>query len=389
MFRFLQSKKGFTLVELMIVLIMLGFGAFALINLSQSAWRSFHKSEERYAKQEAVKYVAEVLQKGAKITAATSADIFDDVGVVPNGDIVDKSYSYLYVQLEDKDGDGTNDGYYLYILDAGKTRENAKLLADVPMYISIDAYQDVKFDGSSDYENKSGAVVRVMALENDYDFASGKAPYSDEVFYELDISYHFPNMATSKTKKAVNFPNGDAGFKLDSDNHVVPNENRDDGRAVASAYTNTGALSGSVSSVDKSGVVLRVYIDSILSGDNSEAGATVPSFCFIATASYGHDSGEVGLLCDFRDSVLMQSAPGRAFVKAYYTVSPPIAKVIAGSEPLKAAVRLALKPLVIVATFALDHDLLAANMAYIIILMISAAAAVTVIVYCRRKRRKE
>ena len=388
MFRFLQSKKGFTLVELMIVLIMLGFGAFALINLSQSAWRSFNKSEERFEKQEAVKNVAELLQKGTNITAATSADIFGTTDVVPNGSVTDKSYSYLYAQLEDKDGNGVNDGYYLYVLNTGVTRENAKALADVPMYITIDAYQDPKFAGSTDYENKCGAVVRIMALENDYDFASGEAPTSDEVFYELDVTYHFPNMATSKTAKAVNFPNGDVGYNI-VDGAPVDKEGRDGARAVASSYSSDGTAGDGVSSVDENGVVLRVYIDSILDGDNSEAGASVPSFCFIATASYGHGSSEVGLLCDFRDSVLMQSAPGRAFVKAYYTISPPIAKAIAKSEPLKAAVRLALKPLVIVATFALDHDLLAANMAYIIILMITAAAAVTVIVYCRRKRRKE
>lgn len=51
------------------------------------------------------------------------------------------------------------------------------------------------------------------------------------------------------------------------------------------------------------------------------------SKCYIATAVYGsYDAPEVRVLRRFRDEVLSASVPGRAFVRSYYAVSPPIAR---------------------------------------------------------------
>jgi hypothetical protein len=63
------------------------------------------------------------------------------------------------------------------------------------------------------------------------------------------------------------------------------------------------------------------------------------SSCFIATAACGIDSEEVIILRHFRDTVLLDSALGRLFVKTYYCVSPPIASLIADSLTAKCVVR--------------------------------------------------
>lgn len=69
--------------------------------------------------------------------------------------------------------------------------------------------------------------------------------------------------------------------------------------------------------------------------------------CFIATAAYGsYLAPEVMVLRDFRDSRLLTNSPGKAFVWLYYGISPPIAFYISRHEGLKAAVRLALTPIV-------------------------------------------
>ena len=71
------------------------------------------------------------------------------------------------------------------------------------------------------------------------------------------------------------------------------------------------------------------------------------SFCFIATAAYGSDTAdEVITLRRFRDNILLKYSLGRAFVRFYYSVSPPIAGYIARHDSLRAAVRLSLAPLV-------------------------------------------
>jgi len=75
--------------------------------------------------------------------------------------------------------------------------------------------------------------------------------------------------------------------------------------------------------------------------------------CFIATAAYGSPMArEVRTLRGFRDLYLMGNVPGRAFVGIYYTVSPPIAAVVAGSNVLRASVRALLAPIALAAGFA-------------------------------------
>lgn len=62
--------------------------------------------------------------------------------------------------------------------------------------------------------------------------------------------------------------------------------------------------------------------------------------CFIATAAYGDaDAPEVLELRRFRDEVLLQHFWGRAFVRTYYRMSPPFARIIARRPKLRVAVK--------------------------------------------------
>ncbi|MHC4954506.1 MAG: CFI-box-CTERM domain-containing protein [Planctomycetota bacterium] len=62
--------------------------------------------------------------------------------------------------------------------------------------------------------------------------------------------------------------------------------------------------------------------------------------CFIATAAYGDiDAPEVEQLRQFRDKSLMKNAFGRGFVKAYYRMSPPVARLIARKPKLRLVAR--------------------------------------------------
>ena len=69
--------------------------------------------------------------------------------------------------------------------------------------------------------------------------------------------------------------------------------------------------------------------------------------CFIATAAFGTPMAkEVKTLEKFRDQKLFNSKPGRAFVKAYYKISPSIADFIRPRPALRSMTRKLLKPII-------------------------------------------
>jgi tetratricopeptide (TPR) repeat protein len=75
--------------------------------------------------------------------------------------------------------------------------------------------------------------------------------------------------------------------------------------------------------------------------------------CFIATAVYGSDAAyEVEILRRFRDEKLLYHSLGKAFIKAYYTVSPSIAYFIGKYEFLRWLIKVVVvQPMFILAAF--------------------------------------
>lgn len=64
--------------------------------------------------------------------------------------------------------------------------------------------------------------------------------------------------------------------------------------------------------------------------------------CFIATAVFGPQSTEVRVLRQFRDEILAQIFLGRLFIRAYYFLSPPLARAAAKHAGLALPFRIAL-----------------------------------------------
>lgn len=113
------------------------------------------------------------------------------------------------------------------------------------------------------------------------------------------------------------------------------------------------------------------------------AGFLDHSTCFVATAAYGTElEPKLSVLREFRDKILAVWAPGRAFVRWYYSWSARAATWLSQHEGYKTLVRIALAPTVEGARFALwlkDRLWIMA-----IILVIGTAAVVFVTI--RRER---
>ena len=81
--------------------------------------------------------------------------------------------------------------------------------------------------------------------------------------------------------------------------------------------------------------------------------------CFISTAAFGSDmASQVQILREFRNQFLLTNSYGKAFVKAYYRYSPPIAHFIEHSEILKALTRTALYPFIALAWLVVNFGIL-------------------------------
>lgn len=103
-------------------------------------------------------------------------------------------------------------------------------------------------------------------------------------------------------------------------------------------------------------------------GDGSGGG------CFIATAAFGSPMEKhVRILRIFRDTYLRENAPGKAFLKFYYSTSPSIADTIARKDYLRTLTRCLLLPFIGFAYLAVQCGLMTAFLIMLLAMLLAAA----------------
>lgn len=107
------------------------------------------------------------------------------------------------------------------------------------------------------------------------------------------------------------------------------------GATVGTVHVNDDVT---VRGTERSGVVHAEYIYNHSTDSQVTAGGCRP--CFVATAVYGTPmADDVVLLRAFRDDVLLASPVGRLLVAAYYSVAPPVARLVRQSDLVSLVLR--------------------------------------------------
>jgi hypothetical protein len=141
-------------------------------------------------------------------------------------------------------------------------------------------------------------------------------------------------------------------------------------QAALNDWAGIGPTSVAIGDLDEDG-----YQDLAVANVGSTVSVLINSgMCFIATVAYGsHMADEVNILKDFRDNILLTNSIGKAFVKFYYKVSPPLADFISNHDSLRAIARLCLYPLIGLSWVALKID--TANILLLLVLLGSGLIA--------------
>jgi hypothetical protein len=119
------------------------------------------------------------------------------------------------------------------------------------------------------------------------------------------------------------------------------------GNTVTVRQTSSGNYSTTTSATLTIGGISDTFSVTTISSSSGGGGEGGGGGCFIATAAFGSPmAGQVEILRQFRDRYLLTNAPGQKFVAWYYRNGPAAANYIKDKPLIKAAVRMALYPLI-------------------------------------------
>jgi subtilisin family serine protease len=118
------------------------------------------------------------------------------------------------------------------------------------------------------------------------------------------------------------------------------------------SYTDTGASPGEAYYYRVRSYNCTTHSDysneaSTITETIQSSGGSTRGGCLIATAAFGSSlAPQVAILREFRDRILIKSAVGRSFIRAYDRYSPALAGIVEEHETLRVVIRFGLLPLV-------------------------------------------
>ncbi len=372
-----KKQGGFTLVELMVTILILGLVLLMTVQLSNAFFRRYRMIEARWKAQNAALHVmqyfelrSEALNNSATISLFRTEKPQPPVKqanhdpklplAVMQGVPNEGNDTYAYIYAQSPDPTNPDAGSLIYVLERGAGKKPVSLTRylldeDVPLDISFHvatAPVGVKKEGTEEnpsyvYGDGEDAYLRATV-----DVLISTPP-SIGGNYELKTSFTMNNMA--KNQK-VNYENNGDITQTAGDIGVAGWTNE--------KLNNEGLCpvdTAHYASAQMPANVLRyVSTKSFLESQNVEgAGIDIQGagLCFGKLSMRGsrYEAQAVGALHDFRDNVLAKTELGNQIIDAYYnTWSPALVNMAAEHPALLKVGKCVLLPVSLVAMLAAD-----------------------------------
>ena len=360
-----SDKHGFTIVELMVVLALMGLVAALIGQLFSSIWKKYRMVEQLYIIQSEVQAIMSAFQADAgsgSLATATNVDLFYEDQEALKTDKTFTSCAELGTFQENDDGslffpkraENTSEAMdnkvytylfvyndYFYVLNGGtdtayrfKFTDEAKI--SIKYEVSVDAFKkndnneegDTRSDGSGHKYLPGGITVTVESAP-EYDF-----------HYELHTSFSLKN--TLDDKDELNMNNGRiygltneyvAGYT----NGELPNfPNVTDTTGGKGIYV--GESGKTYPYLQEAATVIKyisLYDFNYSAPTGGNGSMNVGAGCGISFLMVGSSVGEgvKNTLRSFRDNVLRDNALGEIIIDKYYNLWSPVIIEMANESP--------------------------------------------------------
>lgn len=356
-----QDNKGFTLVELMVVCVVLALVLSLTCQLSFTMYKKYKLVEDRYIMQTEVEYIVHSFQKDASsgsLFTATNADLFyenmdtaatnktfvtcPELGAFTEDETthtltfanISTTYTYLFVY-----------NHYFYVLNSKTDKAYRFCLSDeIPINIEFSVALDAfAIDPSTNKEAETAVDSHGNDAEHKY-LPTGltvKVENSDKNLagtYTLNTSFALDNMVTTGFEINMNSTEGNyltnqyvAGWS----NGELENYPDDDVKKDGVSYDD----------IDKPATIVRYislvdFLDGTFTGNDpssSDTSFNCSTRWLMMDSAVG--SGVIDTLHSFRDDVLKGTVVGDEIIKLYYDWSPQIIQTASESPTLKKALQ--------------------------------------------------
>lgn len=361
-----DDRRGFTIVELMVTVVIMALVAGLICQLLGSIWKKYRMVEELYIIQTEVQAVVRAFQADAStgsLATATNVDLFyEDLDALETnksfasctelGTFQENEDGSLYFpkRAETTDEANANKIYtylfvyknYFYVLNGGsdtarrfKFTDEAKI--NIKYEVAVDAFAKVdnvegptRSDGSGHTYLPGGITITVESAP-EYDF-----------HYELHTSFSLKN-TLDENKNQLNMNNKNA-YALTSEyvagytNGILPNyPNVTDSTNLDNPYV--AELGKSYSHLQENATVIKyisLYDFNYGAPTGGNGGMTVGSSCGVSFLMADSQIGEgvKNTLRSFRDNVLKGNALGEMIIDKYYNSWSPAVIEITSKNPV-------------------------------------------------------